>query len=96
MTLQEIIQETTCLTDDQKQQLAYYILFSTLKKDNRNNLMQLFFHNTDFDIPSNFSEENKSIKKRIWKSKGKIKLGEELDNVNVRNYIYKDLYKQYE
>jgi len=44
MTVEQIIKQTETLTKDQKQQVAFYILFSNMSEDKRNNLMQLFFY----------------------------------------------------
>ena len=49
MTIQTIIEESKKLTKEQKQQLGYYFLFSTLNEDNRNNLMQFFQYS--FNLP---------------------------------------------
>ena len=42
MTFQEILKETESFTIEQQQQLAYYILFSTLNEDKKKDFMQLF------------------------------------------------------
>ena len=42
MTIQQIIKQTETFTPEQKQQLAYYFLFSTLNEDKKQNLLQLF------------------------------------------------------
>ncbi len=63
MTIQTIIEESKKLSKEQKQQLGYYFLFSTLNEDNRNNLMQFFQFNTDLDILQNLSSKDANRKK---------------------------------
>jgi len=47
MTTKEIIKETETFTIEQKQQLAYYFLFSILNEDKKQNLMELFHLKND-------------------------------------------------
>ena len=50
MTSPEIIKQTKDLTTEQKQQLGYYFLFSTMNEDKRKILLQLIQYNPDFDM----------------------------------------------
>ncbi len=77
MTYQEIIKESNNLTSDQKQLLSYH-LFSTLDKDKRDNILQLFYYNSNFDFPE--IELKKQKKERIFGMlKGKIKMSDDFD-----------------
>ena len=93
MTLQEAIKQTENLTKDQKIQLAYYILFSNLKEDNRDNLMKLFQYGNDFKLTE---DKEQVTTKRVFKSKGQIQLSNDFDALNIREDIYNDLLKQYD
>ncbi|OQY03617.1 MAG: hypothetical protein B6I20_04675 [Bacteroidetes bacterium 4572_117] len=92
MTLKEAIKQTENLTKDQKIQLAYYILFSNLKEDSRDNLMQLFQYEDDFEL----KKKEQATKKRVFKSKGQIQLNNDFDVLNIRENFYNDLLKQYD
>ena len=62
MTLQQIIKQTETFTTDQKQQLGYYFLYSTLNEDKKNNLMQMFLNIKDIDFEKKIIADNeKSI-----------------------------------
>ena len=50
MTVQQIIKQTEKFTIDQKQQLGYYMLFTTLNEEKKYNLMQLFDYKIDSEI----------------------------------------------
>ncbi len=89
MTIQEIIKQTETFSIDQKQQLAYYFFFSILNEDKKQDFMHLFQYGNDFNT-------SKKQKKKIWKSKGKIKLSSGFDILNSRENIYTDLLKQYD
>ncbi len=61
MTTQDIIKQTESFTIDQKQQLAYFLLFSTISEDKKQDFMHLFHSKNDFEeikansLISNFS-----------------------------------------
>ncbi|MCD4791855.1 MAG: hypothetical protein K8R54_01380 [Bacteroidales bacterium] len=58
MTYQEVIEQIENFTKEQKQQLGYYLLLSSLNEDKRNNLMQLFHYNTIFNVKKNEKDNN--------------------------------------
>ncbi len=68
MTYQEIVKQTKTLRKEEQQKLAYYVLFSLLEKNKRNNFLQLF---NNLDIGEDGSK--KDISKILKKYKGKIK-----------------------
>ncbi len=72
MTVHEIIKQTEAFTTEQKQQLGYYFLISTLKEDKRDSLMQLFY-NINLYTPENFETENTDNK--LDNNKKQRKLG---------------------
>ncbi len=49
MTIQDIIKQTESFTVEQKQQLAYYLLFSTFSEDKKQEFMHLFYYKKDFE-----------------------------------------------
>ena len=90
MTVEQIIKQTETLTKDQKQQVAYYILFSTMSEDKRNNLMQLFFYENNFD--SLEISENKQKEKPVFGSmKGMVEyMADDFDAPldDLKDYMY--------
>ena len=64
MTVSEIIKQTETFTTEQKQQLGYYFLISTLKKDKRDNLMQLFHYSINFNNTVNANNKLDNNKKQ--------------------------------
>ena len=58
MTVQQIIKQTENFTVEEKQELGYYFLFSTIDRNKKNNIMQLFHYNSDFNTSNHKSEEN--------------------------------------
>jgi len=99
MTIEQIIKETEKLTDEQKQQLIYYFLISTLDKDKKNDLIQFLFHEdiiTIKDIVSEniekFGEEFNQIKKEIpvfGVFKGKLQTPDDFNEplVDFKDYM---------
>ena len=73
MTTQEIIKQTETFTIDQKQQLAYYFLFSTLNEEKKQDFMQLFHYKKDFsqgeNIQNKKNEYNLLSVFENWKNK---------------------------
>jgi len=76
MTYLEVIKEAESFTDEQKQQLAYFMLLSILNKEKRDNLIRLFDNSADFDFQKAEQEllkiENKPLD-NFFKSKGILK-----------------------
>lgn len=77
MTYQEIVKESNNLTSDQKQLLSYH-LFSTLDKEKRNNILQLFYQTSNFDF-SNIEQEEPKKERIFGMLKGKIKMSDDFD-----------------
>ena len=89
MTLQQIIKETESLSLAEQRNLLSYFILRLLNPD-RNNLRNILAYN-DLGTP-----KPRINKKRVWRTKGQIKLNSDLDKVNIRDYIYNDLYEHYE
>ena len=85
MTLQQIIKQTESLTLFEQKSLTSYFIFKFLQPD-KNNLMQLFHFNTEFDIPKVEKKETK--KKRKLNFMGCVDLQGSLDNINIREFAY--------
>ena len=66
MTVEQIIKQTETLTKDQKQQLAFYILFSTMSEDKRSDLLQLFFYENNFDSLKISKDKKKQKEKPVF------------------------------
>jgi len=64
MSVKTIIEEAKKLSKEEKQQIAYYFLVSTLNEDKRNDLMQLFIHSFDLDIHEVIGKESINKKQR--------------------------------
>jgi len=87
MSVKTIIEEAKKLSKEEKQQIAYYFLVSTLNEDKRNDLMQLFIHSFNLDIPI---FENKKKYRRFDKYTGKIKISNDFDEPidDFNDYMY--------
>ncbi len=85
MTFQEVLKQTETFTIEQKQQLGYYMLFSTLTKDKKNNLFHLFHYRNDFE---KIEENNKY--RRFDKFRGKIKISDDFNEPleEFNDYMY--------
>ena len=81
MTVQEIIKQTETFTKDQKQQLAYYFLFSTIDENKKQEFIKLVHYKDDFE---------NSKEKNTLKYSGAEDFGE-IDMENLRNDIYSHL-----
>jgi len=57
MTTEQIIKQVETLSPDEQKSLISYFILRFLNPD-KNNLMQLFQYNTDFDISKYFTNEN--------------------------------------
>lgn len=69
MTIQDIIKQTESFTIEQKQQLAYYFLFSTISEDKKQEFMNLFHYKDDFEEV----KKEKNIEEILDKYIGKVK-----------------------
>lgn len=49
MTTQDIIKQTKSFTIEQKQQLGFYFLFSSISEDKKQEIMHLFHYKNDFE-----------------------------------------------
>ena len=58
MTVQQIIKQSDTFTLEERQQLGYYFLFSTMNRNKKNNILQLFHYNSNFNISEVAEEEN--------------------------------------
>jgi len=81
MSVKTIIEEAKKLSKEEKQQIAYYFLFSTLNEDKRNDLMQLFVHSFDF---SKIEHKNN----HLYKLSNEMKMQEELKQKENRKPIF--------
>jgi len=86
MTVQQIIKQTETFTPEQKQQLAYYFLFSTLNEDKKQNLLQLFNIKNGFEVVHKKSKTDLDIEKMIDEICGS---GKNLWNEDAQVYINK-------
>lgn len=80
MTTQDIIKQTESFTIDQKQQLAYFLLFSTISEDKREQYVSLLHYNTNFEDVKQDGYNNLS-------NSGAENFGE-IDMKNLKNDIY--------
>jgi len=65
ITVKQIIKQTEGFTKEQKQQLGYYFLFSTLTYDKKQDYIKLFNYKNDFEN----TKEEKKRKLGLWKDK---------------------------
>ncbi len=89
MTVEQIIKQTETLTKDQKQQVAFYILFSNMSEDKRNNLMQLFFYENNEKSSKN--NENPKEKPILGMFKGMVEyMADDFDAPldDLKDYMY--------
>ena len=92
MTLTETIKETEKMTKEEFKALFFYMLKTAITKYKKFHFLEDFMTGEnpirEYDFEKESNKVLKQKNKRIWKSKGQIDLKGELDDVNIRDYIY--------